>query len=31
MTIWPLNDEVLKEMRAKQHESEEADRRTVYP
>jgi hydroxyacylglutathione hydrolase len=31
MTIWPLNDEVLKEMRAKQHESEEADRRIVYP
>ena len=31
MTIWPLDDEVLKEMRAKQHESEEADRRIVYP
>jgi hypothetical protein len=31
MTIWPLNDEVLKEMRAKQHETEEADHRIVYP
>jgi hypothetical protein len=31
MTIWLLNDEVLKEMRAKQHESEEADRKIVYP
>jgi len=31
MTIWPLNPEVLKEMRARQHQSEEEDRKVVYP
>ena len=31
MTIWPLDPEVLKQMRATQHQSEEADRKIVYP